>query len=295
MKAMFKRMFRPFFRATKKVLRPIAVRMREPLSRLLYPLAFEHVLRDMEVVTANLKGYLEQTDQLILAMFRTMHLPPSTEAMSSGLSAVPLGDNRLLAAHPAAPFVLLDGNDLVATPRIIANRFETHITKVLQQLTKPGFICAELGAGVGYHALTMASASGAGGRVFAIEFEARLAAILRQNAAASDSATVAVCPESKDETSALSWLCDATAQQRLDLARVGPRFLLSGVAADLRRRLFAAADRLLLSDSTLAPELAEMGHRYWTVSPDGTLFCATLDDIVKSPTERHFLAARSLD
>jgi hypothetical protein len=294
MKAMLKRMFRPFFRATKKVLRPIAVRMREPLSRLLYPLAFEHVLRDMEVVTANLKGYLEQTDQLILAMFRTMHLPPSNQAKPGGLSAVPLGDNRLLAAHPAAPFVLLDGNDLVATPRIIANRFEMHVTKVLQQLTKPGFACADLGAGVGYHTLTMATASGVGGRILAAELEARSVAILRENAAAGDSNAICVCLDVQDETAALNWLDHARGQRRFDLVRVGPRFRLSGVAAQ-PRRLFKSADRLLLSDSTHAPELAEMGLRFWTVSPDGTLFSATLDDIVKSPTERHFLAARSLE
>jgi hypothetical protein len=298
MKAMLKRMLRPVFRATKNVLRPLAKRMRGPLSRLLYPPEFERAMRDLEVIASNLKGYLEQNDQTILALFRTLQTP-QTDCRRPAFSAVPLSGNRLLATHPAAPFILLDGLDLIDTPRIISGQYLPHMTRVLQQLVKPGDTFVDLGAGCGFHTLTMATASGKKAAGFAVEFDNHKANILRDNLIAANLTGVSVFNGEGNEAPALAWLSDAlaTAQRRPDVALVRPGFRLDTVPGDVRRRLFDSAGCLLLADHLQLPELIGLGHRFWTISAEGTLFNATPVEIEERcrAEETHFVAARSLN
>src|SRR5207245_8970034 len=96
-------------------------------------------------------------------------------------SAVPLGENRILTAHPSAAFMLLDSCDLVDTPRMIAGAYQPHVTKALQQLAKPGCCYADLGAGTGFHTLTLAATSGKAAPGFAVELDPHQAGFLRDN------------------------------------------------------------------------------------------------------------------
>jgi hypothetical protein len=283
MKATLKRMLRPFYRAARKALAPVGRRVRGPLSRLLYPPEFEAVFRDLESITGNLKSYLDQTDQLLLAMFRTMHLPPPPAAAPT---AVPLGNGRVLAPHPAAPFILLDANDLRETPRILANRFEPGVPAVLQQLLRPGQTCLDLGAGCGFHTLTLAHAVGEGGSVFAYEPDPAKAALLRDNLAANDLTVRARVLESLPE--ALAHAAGA------DLVRVAASAVdaLAGVTETRAKFLLPAPSGL-----TFASRRAAIGDSFWLVRPEGALYRAGSDELAEAGRrgEAFFLAARQLD
>jgi hypothetical protein len=284
MKAVVKRMLRPFYRAARKALAPVGRRVRGPLSRLLYPPEFEAVFRDLESITGNLKSYLDQTDQLLLAMFRTMHLPPPTAAPA--LAAVPLGDGRVLAPHPAAPLILLDAGDLRETTRILTNRFEPGVATALQQLIRPGQTCLDLGASIGFHTLTLAHAVGAGGIVHAFEPDPGKAALLRDNLTANELAgRVRILEELPEALAALGGadvvrVAAGTVDSLANVARTRAKFLLPTPAG-----------------LTFARQRAEAGDSFWLIRSEGALYRAGLDEIEECGRqgETFFLAARQLD
>jgi FkbM family methyltransferase len=59
--------------------------------------------------------------------------------------------------------------------------YEPDVTAALERLTQPGFVCADLGAHVGYFTLLLARLTGPEGRVFAFEAAADNARAVRRN------------------------------------------------------------------------------------------------------------------
>jgi FkbM family methyltransferase len=99
----------------------------------------------------------------------------------SPFAPVYCGHGRILAHHPKAEFMYLDGADLSITPRIVCNNYETNVTKALAWLLMPGFVVVECGANQGFHTLSMANMVSPGGRILAFEPDPRNLAVLRDN------------------------------------------------------------------------------------------------------------------
>lgn len=299
--ALLKRILRPFYRATKKVLRPIADRIRGPLSRILYPPEFETVFCNLEQITNNLKGFLDQSDQMLLAMFRTMHLPPPAQP-GPVTQAVNLGNGRILANHPAVPFVFVDANDLRETPNILRNVYQPHVTEAIRRLVRPGDCCVDLGAGIGYHTLTMASAAGKDSQSAAVELDANRAAMLRDSLTATD--LIDCCASFQHApgasvTEALRWLSLRLASRGgvPDLVRIGGGFDTQALRSELRTWTATDSTRFLLSTGSSWSVTGDLpGYSYWRIAPDGSLFRAPLGEIEElgRQHEVHFVAAKML-
>lgn len=105
----------------------------------------------------------------------------SEEPSWSPFEPVYCGHGRILAHHPKAEFIYLDGADLSITPRVVSNNYERHVTKVLASIVVPGFVVVECGANQGFHTLSMASMVGPKGRILAFEPDPRNLAVLRDN------------------------------------------------------------------------------------------------------------------
>ncbi len=300
MKALLKRMLRPFYRGTKKMLRPVVERLRGPLSRLLYPPEFETVFRNLEQITNNLKGYVDQSDQMLLAMFRTLHLPTARAETACTPPAVNLGNGRILTKHPAAPFLFVDANDLLETPRILLNNYQPHVTEALRRLTRPGDCCVDFGAGIGYHALTMAAAAGQSSPSFAIELDPHRACFLRDNLAATEliaSCTPFTPTAGATAAESLRWLSAHAGTRVPDFVRVGSGFDVSALTADMRVWAANGSTRFLLSTKASWAAVAELRDvDFWRIESDGSLFRASLTEIEERGREQevHFVAARSL-
>jgi len=300
MKAMLKRMLRPFYRGAKKILRPVAERVRGPLSRLLYPPEFEAVFRNLEQITGNLKGYIDQSDQMLLAMFQTLHLPPAPNPGSPAFAPVALGNGRILAKHPAALHLFVDANDLHDTPRILLNQYEPNVTEALRRIVRLGDCCVDLGAGIGYHTLTMAIAAGASARGFALECDSHKATLLRDNLISADLAeSCKPCPVGDEASSAhaLEWFRDQLGSRSPDVVRIDKDFDMNDVLPNLLNWSQIGGTRFLLSSvngTAIAGELR--GCVFWIVSSDGSLHRVPLDEIEQRgrQAEVHFLAAREL-
>lgn len=301
MKAMLKRMLRPFYRAARKILRPIGDRIRGPLSHLLYPPEFENVFRNLEQITSNLKGYVDQSDQMLLAMFRTLQLPATVERPIP-FAPVSLGNGRILAKHPAANFLFVDANDLRETPRILLGDYHPDVTEALQRLVRPGACCVDLGAGVGYHTLTMAHAAGRDGRIVAIEFDKHRASLLRDNLIANDLSESCVPFDPKHGAStaeAMRWLISrlTSLNRQPDVVRVGGEFDWGAVRDILAAWTDSGSTRLLLSTrGSFSAANALQDLSFWRIAAGGSLFRATIDEIEElgQQQETYFIAAKSL-
>lgn len=105
----------------------------------------------------------------------------SEEPSWSPFAPVYCGHGRILAHHPKAEFIYLDGADLSITPRVVSNNYERHVTKALASLVLPGAVVVECGANQGFHTLSMASMVGPKGRILAFEPDPRNLDVLRDN------------------------------------------------------------------------------------------------------------------
>jgi hypothetical protein len=304
MKALFGRIFQSFGRALKNVLKPIAKKVRGPLTKLLTPPEFETAINNLENLTHNLKGYVDQSDQLLLAMFRNMQSAASNaNGNGQGITAVNLGNQRILAKHPVAPFILLDGGDLYETPRILFNQYQPGPSKAIQQLAKPGGVFVDLGAGQGYHTLTLATIAGRTGRVFSIEPNAIAAHLLRDNLTAVGlHANTFIFPQDRYISTAMKWLKEQLVARQLRPAfiRVGASIKDIPVLDGLREfNSDEPAPQFLFSlplGYALADQLQMVGYNFWLVDDDGALFRTCRDEMVERSQAQaiHIVAARSL-
>ncbi len=122
------------------------------------------------------KRYRPRVRQWALSLFGIPEEPPWPP-----FAPVYCGNGRILAYHPKAEFIYLDGADLAITPRVVSNNYERNVTAVLASLVEPGFVVVECGANQGFHTLSMASMVGPAGRILAFEPDPRNLTVLRDN------------------------------------------------------------------------------------------------------------------
>lgn len=96
---------------------------------------------------------IRSSDQVLLAVLQA--LPPPS--VTTAFRCTALGDGWLVAAHPVAPFIYLDADDLTTTPHIIAGQFEPGTTAALVRCLRPDTDYWDATPGTGYHLLTAAT------------------------------------------------------------------------------------------------------------------------------------------
>lgn len=296
MKALLKRMLKPFYRATKKVLHPVATRIRGPLSQILYPPEFEEIFQNLEQITKNLNGYIDQSDQMLLAMFQTLHLPPAIPTTNQP-NPVNLGNGRILAKHPVASCVLLDANDLRETPAILFNEYQPHVTEALRRIVRPGDCCINLGAGIGFHTLTMTATSGAS--CLTVEIDPHKSALLHDSLIAARLSEVCAAfhpNQGATAAEAIRWISTKLSSRNPDVVRIGSGFDCTALQT-IMPAWSAVGTRFVLSTKAgwmIAKELT--GYSTWRIADDGSLFRASLAELEElgRTGEVHFLAAKEL-
>lgn len=241
---------------------------------------------------------LEESDRLLLAAVK-MAQGTSSGRRQTAFSAVALSPDRLLATHPHEPFMYLDPRDLQQTPHIIAGRFEVELQQGLEALLQPGMTIVELGAGQGFHTLTMARQVLPDGRLIAVEANPRARAVLTDNLNAHELHAIVsiVSCAPNTEASALEELLASGCT--LDLIRLDARLESSVVAHSLRTVTALCPNaRIVLSisgnpETSFLAELTPPGHQWCEISGTGDFHPITPADFGGDPARvrRHLLLA----
>lgn len=260
----------------KACLKPLYYRLPGPLLRTIRRWREEQAQRRDAALAGGpppvdvLLQHLEESDRLLLAAVKLAQAAPPTPTFAP----VALGNGRVLAPHPAVPFVYLDANDLTETPFILAGRFEVGVTSVLERLVRPGDHVLELGAGQGYHTLALAALVGPSGSVVVPE---PWPAVLRENVTAHRLGVVT-----------------PTQSGRIDVVRIGATAPVDEAVTTACQALDANADvRVLCSGHPHVIEpLMRRGLSLWRVTARGDCEPTRLDDLT-APCD--VVAARHLD
>lgn len=96
-----------------------------------------------------------------------------------------LSDGRVLAQHPIAPHMIVDGYCLLVTPPILLGTYEPAVTRFLRGAVGPGDVVVDIGANQGFHTLTLGMLAAPNGQVWAFEPHPRTRRILRDNIASN--------------------------------------------------------------------------------------------------------------
>jgi hypothetical protein len=248
-----------------------------------------------------------ETDQMLLALFKAAYAPQGDGAAGHGgpLSALYLGNDRVLATHPHWPFIYLDATDPVLTPRAITHTYEIGVRLVLERLVKPGATVIDVGAGQGYHTLTLAALTApGGGRVVAFEPHPRAARFLRESVLCNGlEHVVTLRPVAYHEIGAV---LRAEGPQP-DVVRIDRTGMEANVLAGIWSCLEAAPNvkiqfpfvvERLLRAGGVAPEelferLANLHFQLWSAGADGELQPVTAAALLERGGE--VVAARELD
>ncbi len=103
-------------------------------------------------------------------------------APSFSPSAVYVGNHRVLLRTVFGHKMFVDSRDLSLTPHLILDGYwELWITRVFQQLVKPGMRVVEVGANVGYYTLLACQHIGAKGSLLALDANPSMAKIVTDN------------------------------------------------------------------------------------------------------------------
>ena len=90
-----------------------------------------------------------------------------------------LGNNRGLTTLHDGHLIFVDTCGVQIAPHLIVKgRWETWIENCLRRLLRPGDVCVEVGANLGYYTLIMAAITGPNGRVFSFEANPRIFELL---------------------------------------------------------------------------------------------------------------------
>jgi FkbM family methyltransferase len=101
-------------------------------------------------------------------------------AARQGHQAVYVGGDTVLCRVLGKHMFYVDGKDRGLAPHLIMNGFwEPWITVAMQRFLRPGMICVDVGANLGYFTAVMADAVGPKGAVVAFEPNPRLLELLR--------------------------------------------------------------------------------------------------------------------
>jgi hypothetical protein len=169
---------------------------------------------------------------------------------------------------------------------------------VLQRFLRPGSFAVEVGAGEGFHTLSLAALVGPAGRVVAVESGPARRALLRDNLAAHGlEGVVTLLEEEQDLGAALAEVGVRPHLIRLD----GPAPAgLTGHLADAEVKVLfpapasaAAEDRVL----ALCEWLSGVGLRFWLIEEEGVLIPSEAEEIAGGSHRvgSHVLAARRID
>ena len=295
LQAWIKRLLRPVGRPLKRFAKPMYQRLRTGWRALQAHHQVGKLLPILERTVENLRHEREQSDQLILALYQTLNYPPGvSEKRIPANFAVPLGNQRLLVAHPHAPFMLLDTDDLSTTPRIVLNRYQPGVSTALRRLVRPGEVALDLDAAPGFHTLTLAVAVGNRGRVDAFVHAEREQEMLGTNLTATGLRNVTRCWLNQEPVALLKEIGRSP-----NLIRVGARVRVATIVELLSvpnvRFVFSWA--LEQETHPIAAALHAAGLNFWTIDPDGTLFRTTWDEMARNGAvgEAHYVAGRSLE
>ena len=83
--------------------------------------------------------------------------------------AIPVGAGRFLVRHPSVAYAFVDGTDIHMLPRVAMNRYQEESTLQIERSCNVGDTVLHLGAGQGFHTLSIAESVGESGRVVAVE------------------------------------------------------------------------------------------------------------------------------
>ncbi len=187
----------------------------------------------------------------------------SEEPSWSPFAPVYCGHGRILAYHPKAEFIYLDGADLSITPRVISYCYERHVSKALESLVVPGFVVVECGANQGFHTLSMASMVGPKGRILALEPDPRNLSVLRDNITSHymDHIVTVIAKAACHQNGPLSFYpAKSGGQSSLFPLRtdVGPWASCYSPDQDLRIEVEGATIASVLSEHGLVPDLVRL-------------------------------------
>jgi FkbM family methyltransferase len=108
--------------------------------------------------------------------------PPAPKPVPGGVG---LGDGRVLTGHPVAQNMVVDGQCLLVTPRVLLGTYEPWVTAFLRAAVRPGDTVIDIGANQGFHTLTLAMGVLPDGHVWAFEPHPRSRSILLENVASN--------------------------------------------------------------------------------------------------------------
>src|SRR5262249_29875802 len=127
-----------------------------------------------------LQDVVQETDHLVLALLKTP-AQAAREPVEPLLRVIPLGNHRVLAAHPVTSFLYLDTREVRYTPRLLLGEQGPAVLEALGRLVGPGDQVVEIGSGAGYFTLGLAHLVGADGTVYARETDRDARGLLRLN------------------------------------------------------------------------------------------------------------------
>ncbi len=118
-------------------------------------------------------------NELLLALFKATQrpAPPALPV----LQAVPIGDGRLLAVHPLAGFMFVGTHEVSALPQIVLAKYQQRQTVAIEHEVISGARVLHLGAGQGFHTLSLAKVVGPEGAVVAVSSDNADREILKVN------------------------------------------------------------------------------------------------------------------
>ena len=94
-----------------------------------------------------------------------------------------LGEGTGLARVLTRYKMFVDTTDISLVPHLVMDGFwETPVTQCLVRLVKPGDVCVDVGAHLGYFSVLMSALAGEEGKTLAVEPNANIAAMLRRTA-----------------------------------------------------------------------------------------------------------------
>lgn len=246
-------------------------------------------------------AHLQESDRLLLAAVK-MAQGTHTVERAPTFSAVALGPDRLLATHSHEPFLYLDPRELMQTPRIIAGCYEPGLHRCLVDLIQPGMRALEIGAGQGYHTLTLAALVQPGGKLLVMESDARLRAVLEDNLQAHELKTeVTLVPGDQGFASATEQV-RSQAKDPLEWIRIDSR-VDSATAGAVIRAALAQNPQVQIAWSCRAEAIARgikawqaEGINCWEIHEDGMLEPVTAEELEAGSSRgvRHWLLAREL-
>src|SRR4051812_37824318 len=128
-------------RTTRAIFRPLYRRL---MKRLYAPA--EAALGELRQRAAEQQRALDEFQGALAAVgqsLRGLQAAVAALAPRPAFDAVYLGQERLLGPHPCFPFMILDAQDPLVTPRVILRCYEPGTYAVLRRLVRPGMTVVE--------------------------------------------------------------------------------------------------------------------------------------------------------